>query len=140
MSDCKHFVPPLQGPTGYKGIQGPAGIPGPPVRKHKDSFSPTCNQVPIVRYSKPFPVDHRGRRGLRDHLERQEILETKYGTFLSVSFFFFLTNRYCEIGILLFVAEYYENICLLQGSRGIRGPQGAVGKKGDNVSKKGKEN
>lgn len=41
-------------------------------------------------------------------------------------------------GILVCVAKYNEDICLLQGSRGIRGPQGAVGKKGDNVSKKGK--
>lgn len=36
-------------------------------------------------------------------------------------------------------AEYNEDICLPQGSRGIRGPQGAVGKKGDNVSEKGKK-
>lgn len=43
-----------------------------------------------------------------------------------------------EQGILVCVAKYNEDICLPQGSRGIRGPQGAVGKKGENVSKKGK--
>lgn len=37
------------------------------------------------------------------------------------------------------VAEYNEDICLPQGSRGIRGPQGAVGKKGDNVREKGEK-
>lgn len=42
------------------------------------------NQVAIVHCSKPFPVDNRVKRGLRDHLERQEILETKYGIYLSV--------------------------------------------------------
>lgn len=30
--------------------------------------------------------------------------------------------------------KYTDNIYLLQGSRGIQGPQGAVGKKGENVS------
>lgn len=34
------------------------------------------------------PVDNRVRRGLRDHPERQEILDTKYGIHLTV----FLSN------------------------------------------------
>lgn len=38
------------------------------------------------------------------------------------------------------IAEYNENIYLVQGSRGIRGPQGAVGKKGENVSGKKNKN
>lgn len=39
----------------------------------------------------------------------------------------------------MFVGKKNKDICLPQGSRGIRGPQGAVGKKGDNVSQKKKK-
>lgn len=88
-SDCTHFFEkksPLQGPNGYKGIQGPAGIPGPPVRKYQDNFWLLCNQVGTVHCSKPFLIVNRVRRGHRDHLERQEISETKYGIYFSVSF------------------------------------------------------
>lgn len=35
---------------------------------------------------------------------------------------------------ILICTAYTESIYLLQGSRGIQGPQGAVGKKGENVS------
>lgn len=67
-----------QGPRGYKGIRGPVGIAGPPVRTHLYYF---LKQIPVShrRYPKIFWFVCRVKRGLRDHWENQETGETRYG-------------------------------------------------------------
>lgn len=141
------FKSPLQGPSGYKGIQGPAGIPGPPVRKHQDSSWLMCHQgaflslsLLITGWGGASGTTWRGRRYRRQSMESISVCFCEPTVFVKLDKWN-KREKFCsefEQEILVCVAKYNEDIYLPQGSRGIRGPQGAVGKKGDNVSKKGK--
>lgn len=91
------------------------------------------------------------KRGLRDHWENQETRETGYGGSPGVVHIRFIGKSggaekekkkkkdemflRSPIGtaVLMCIANVLR-VFLLQGSRGIQGPQGAVGKKGENVS------
>lgn len=88
------------------------------------------------------------KRGLREHLENQETGETGcvgspgvFSLFTGLSAVLQEKKKRLDIPQICswdhgpdVHCKFPEIVFLLQGSRGIQGPQGAVGKKGENVS------
>lgn len=72
------FLLVLQGPRGYKGINGPVGIPGPPVSTHLSTPRYPKRQYKSRNgYSMNTTFVGRVKKALRDHPEMQETRETK---------------------------------------------------------------